>query len=244
MIQTYELILHPGRPCNGQCDWGYRMYAALLQKAPDDFGARLHADAVTPVSQYLAPLPDGDFRWTVTLLGRDSRESLQPVLEQADSFYLRHDHLPLQVRSRSSTCVESAEQLLSLSQGGAAHSLEFITPACFKRRGKYLPLPDPRLILQSQIKKWNGCFPDCPIEDEGQGLEALADGLQLEGFQISQRSYWLKGQPIPGFVGTMGLQNRLEGFHRVLADGLLAFSGYAGIGIKTSLGMGGTRHKR
>ena len=54
--------------------------------------------------------------------------------------------------------------------------------------------------------------------------------------------YVLKGSPIPGFVGELTLENRLEGFHRELADALLCFAPFSGVGIKTTLGMGGVEH--
>ena len=90
------------------------------------------------------------------------------------------------------------------------------------------------------MKKWNGCFPECPIEDEdGEGLQALAEGLSISHFHIKDRAYWLKGTPVPGFVGELTLSNQLDGFHRQLASSLLIFAQYAGVGIKTTLGMGG-----
>ena len=97
--------------------------------------------------------------------------------------------------------------------------------------------------MQSLIKKWNGCILDCPIEDEdGQGLEALAAGLRPRSFRLYSRDYVLKGSPIPGVVGELTLENRLEGFHRELADALLCFAPFSGVGIKTTLGMGGVEH--
>ena len=44
-------------------------------------------------------------------------------------------------------------------------------------------------------------------------------------------------------MGELTLENRLSGFHRQLADVLLLFSGYSGVGIKTALGMGGVRRQ-
>ena len=55
--------------------------------------------------------------------------------------------------------------------------------------------------------------------------------------------YYLKGSSIPGFVGELTLENRLEGFQRQLADALLLFADHAGVGIKTTLGMGGVEHQ-
>ena len=71
----------------------------------------------------------------------------------------------------------------------------------------------------------------------------MADGLLCSRFALHDQSYCLKGKRIPGFVGSMTLENKLAGFHRELADALLVFAGYAGVGIKTALGMGGVIHR-
>ena len=128
--------------------------------------------------------------------------------------------------------------------GNGRHILNFRTATAFKSHGRYQILATERLIVQNLIHKWNGCFPDCLIEDEdGEGMEAIAAGLQCRQFQLQEQTYFLKGNAIPGFVGTMTLDIRLTGFHRKLADALLIFAGYAGVGIKTSLGMGGVEHR-
>ena len=95
------------------------------------------------------------------------------------------------------------------------------------------------------MKKWNGCLPECPIEDEdGEGLETMACGLRCRRFQLRNQMYYLKGNSIPGFVGELTIENRLNGFHRQLADALLLFSAYSGVGVKTTLGMGGVEDLR
>ena len=43
-------------------------------------------------------------------------------------------------------------------------------------------------------------------------------------------------------MGELTLANRLDGFQRQLADALLLFADDAGVGIKTTLGMGGVEH--
>ena len=49
----------------------------------------------------------------------------------------------------------------------------------------------------------------------------------------------INGQSIPGFTGELTLKCRLDGFHLTMANLLLHFAPYAGVGIKTALGMGG-----
>ena len=245
MLTQYSLRLTPaeGPALRGSAEWGYRLYGALLEGVPPSFGAVLHREGVTPVSQYLLAGEEA-LEWRVTLLGRESQAVLGPLLEGRQVYRLIRDRVELQAEVRRRTCVDSVEELFALSAGGRGlHRLDFRTPTAFKSRGRYLILPNSRLSLQSLVRQWNGCFPDCPIEDQdGQGVEAMSEGLLCRGYRLRDQSYPLKGSRVPGFVGELTLENRLAGFHRTLADALLYFSGFSGVGIKTALGMGGVEH--
>ena len=244
MLTRYCLALPPDRPCRPRPEWAYRLYAALLARASASFGALVHGGEISPISQYL-DLRDGRMRWTVTLLGRQAETTLGPLLEENMPIFLEKDQVRLQTALLETDHIADPEELFARSAGFGFHCLEICTAAGFKSRGQYQILPTSRLILQSLVKKWNGCVPDCPIEDEdGAGLDALAAALVCRRFQLRDRTYFLKGNAVPGFVGTLVLENRLDGFRRDLVDAMLTFSGYVGVGIKTSLGMGGVEHSR
>ena len=244
MLTRYTLRLRPDTPFHPDLSWSYRLYAAMLEQAPAIFGERSHRDGTTPVSQFLTVGEEG-LIWRVTLLGEESRQALDPVLGACAQLQLKRDHVTLHVAERQREQIPDVDTLFALCAGGSGrHRLQFCTPAAFKSRGAYRILPTTRLLLHSLFQQWNGCFPDCPIEDEdGQGLETMADGLLCSRFALHDQAYCLKGNRIPGFVGSMTLENKLAGFHRELADALLVFAGYAGVGIKTALGMGGVIHR-
>ena len=235
-------MLRPDWACRPGPEWGYRLYASLLEQVSADFGQEAHDGNVTPVSQYLKASPDGSVQWTVNLLGRSAETVLRDSLESLRELPLTKDGVMFRVEERQVSCVPDAETRLALAERhSGVHQLHFVTPTAFKSRGQYQNLPTARLIIQSLLKKWNGCVTECPIEDEdGQGLETLADGLRCQSFSLRNQTYFLKGNPIPGFVGSLTLENCLTGFHRILADALLLFADYSGVGIKTTLGMGGT----
>ena len=244
MLTQYQLTFIPETLRRPRSEWAYRLYAALLAKAPQSFVNAAHEDAVTPLSQYLTAEGDGTLRWAVSLLGEQSEAALCGVLEELEEIELDRGGRVL-VTGRAHTEICGAEELFALAErSGGLHRLDFRTPTAFKSKGQILNLPTTRLVLQSLIRKWNGSVKECPIEDEdGAGLDALAAGLRCTGFQLRDRTYYLKGNAIPGFTGTMTWENRLEGFHRQLADALLQFSAFAGAGIKTTLGMGGVEHR-
>ena len=244
MLTRYEFRMTSDRLCRARAEWGYYLYAALLERLPREFGQRVHKNGASPVSQFVR-LREGTLYWSITLLGEEIETLAGPVLEDCGCFSLQKDGVILAPSLEVREKIASVDELFWRGEaGGRVHGLEVCTAAAFKSRGKYQNLPTPRLILQSLIKKWNGCFPDCPIVDEdGQGMEAMAEGLALREFFLRDAAYILKGNSIPGFRGTLTLENRLTGFHRELADALLVFSGFSGLGIKTTLGMGGVRHK-
>lgn len=211
----------------------YALYAALLEQAPADFAEAVHQTGVTPVSQYL----QGDC-WYVSLLGDVPREALAPVLDTLDSVTLRKGQQVAFTEKtiRTTTCLEE----LLAAPAPDRFQIQLRTPVAFKSAGHYQLLPTQRLLLQSLILKWNGCFGDvCPIEDDGGGLDALSSGICYRKLKLDTREFRLKNTTISGVTGIIGAENHLTGFHRQLAAALLEFGTYAGVGIKTALGMGG-----
>lgn len=241
MLTKYRLRLNPETACHPRPEWAYRLYAALLEDVPPEFGLAVHKNDITPISQFLSIESEGLY-WTVSLLGEQTERHLSPLLEHKTQYFLKSSHAAFFVSEIEKLQFPDADALFERAAShGAPHRLRFCTATAFKSQGHYVILPTMRLIVQNLMKKWNGCFEDtCPIEDtDGQGMEALAAGLSCTGFQLQDTAFHLKGSTIPGFVGTMTIQNRLTGFHRELLNVLLHFADFSGIGIKTSLGMGG-----
>ena len=243
MITRYRIELTPDRVAAFRPEWGYCLYAALMERVPQEYAQKTHQDGPSPISQYLCAR-DGRIFWNVTLLGEEAKEKLARHLEVETVYRLRQEPVELRIARCAQDEVATPEALFLRAAAASAHTLSFNTPAAFKSRGEYEILPTPRLILQNLMNKWNACFPECLIEDEdGQGLGAMAKGLCCRRFRLHDQGYRLKRHVIPGFVGELTLENRLTGFHRQLAGVLLVFAGYAGVGIKTALGMGGTEHR-
>ena len=239
MLTRYQIALEADRPVRLTPEWGYRLYSALLEQAPADFSRRVHEDGVTPVSQFLM----GGQRpvWTVSLLGEACETELAPLLAGLKELSLEREGLQLNVVDRVCDRVEDVENLFRMAKDSSGcRRLHIHTPAAFKSRGQYQTLPTPELLVGNLVRRWNGCITECPIEDtDGEGVAALAAGLRWREFSLHSGVYRLKGNPVPGFTGVLEVERKLSGFHSQLADALLLFSAYSGIGIKTALGMGG-----
>lgn len=70
-------------------------------------------------------------------------------------------------------------------------------------------------------------------------LDAILRGLRILDYSLHTVSYPIKNTRIPGFVGSAVVEARLALPLLELWNALLSFAPYGGIGIKTTLGMGG-----
>lgn len=221
-------------------EWAYRLYSECLREVPFAYGEKLHSNNVTPVSQYLKRNGEKSI-WTVNLLGEEAEKYMKPVFLKKQVYHIGPE---IKVVDQKVQTIADADSLLAMAAGGSGlHKLYFETATAFKSQGQYTNLPTIKLIIQNLVKKWNGCFPEMLIEDEdGQGIDALIAGLYCAGYRLHDQRYTLKGTCIHGFTGNIVIKNNLNGFHKELADAILLFSGYSGVGIKTALGMGGVRY--
>lgn len=240
MMTRYQIELSHGVDCKLDIGWVYRLYAALLDQLPSEQAQQIHEAAVPPLGQFLKR-EAGRWIWEIGLLGEQSKQFLSPILEQTTSYTLKGGSTELQAKILQKEAIADLEELLWIGRAnGTQHQLYFHTPTAFKSKGEYLNLPTTRLLLQSLVKKWNGNFPEYQIEDtDEEGLDAISHGLSINWFSLRSQRFWLKGREITGFTGRVVLENKNKGFHWELANALLYFAQFSGIGVKTALGMGG-----
>ena len=94
--------------------------------------------------------------------------------------------------------------------------------------------------MQSLITRWGICFPDMPLDD-AEALEAMLRGLHIVDYRLQTLRHPLKQTRIPSFVGRIVLEARLPAPLMEVFKTLYCFAPYAGLGIKTALGMGGVQ---
>lgn len=154
--------------------------------------------------------------------------------------YLGGHGAPLQMEPLGSHSVENGLQLLLAAREDPASRtrLWFRTPCVFKQAGRYAIYPQEFLLLQSLVLHWNTAFPDCQLNDPD-ALDAILRGLHILDYNLHTVSYPIKNTRIPGFVGSAVVEARLALPLLELWNALLSFAPYGGIGIKTTLGMGG-----
>ena len=221
MIQQIQLVLSPPNDVRIPQSWAYRLYGWLMSQISSEFGEQMHLQGEHPIAHFLCFSPEKQsLIWTVNLLNDAARQVVFPVLESAKEFPLH-------------------ELVLPVSEVHVRTKLIFQSPCAFKQAGRYAINPQENLILQSLITHWNTTFPEYALTDSD-ALQALQQGLHIVDYNLHTTRYLLKETRIPSFLGNVTVEAHLAPPLLELWNTLLSFAPYGGIGIKTTLGMGGT----
>lgn len=218
----------------------YRLYGWLLEQLPEDIGRQLHEQGEKPLSQYIRyDKAENRTLWVVSVFQGELYELLEPVLESISCIALRQT--TLQAALLDKRCFASAQEFVLYARELRLPSrvtIRFHATSSFKQDGSYVIFPQERLLLRSLLAKWNAWFPEYSLDD-GDAAAALERGVRITDYQLRSGRYTLKSARIPGFSGRLTLSSSLSAPMQEVRNLLLVFSTLCGIGIKTTLGMGG-----
>lgn len=152
-------------------------------------------------------------------------------------------------------------RILSTSEGNAAHlvsqttwqalsqspinhtvALSFVSPTAFNINGQYFSLfPEPLLVWESLLRVWNLYAPES-LQMERQVLrEFVHNHVSVSACELSTRTLHYPKYTQKGFMGTCTytISHGDEKAKHIAC--LAAFAPYAGVGYKTTMGMGQVR---
>lgn len=123
-------------------------------------------------------------------------------------------------------------------------SLTFISPTSFRRKGHHLPLPWPRNVFHSYLRRWNE-FAQRPV-DQDPFLDWVDDCVVFQRHELaSEKIAAGKRGSVTGFTGavTYGLAGKVaeNPDFRQMFYTLGFYAPYCGTGHKTTFGLGQTR---
>lgn len=240
MIVQYRFLCRPKKerlfPSSA-----YHFYAWLLEQLPDSVAELLHGDAFHPISQYLYyDRALHHYVWVLNVLDSELAIQTDSVFAHTTSLQIDEDLIDLELIERNAMqcAAEFSHRLPDEAYSQSFYKITFLTPTAFKVSGRYHIFPSEKLILQSLSMQWNAAFQDYSVSDED-ALTMLAQNIHIVDYNLRTARYLLKGKRIPAFSGELVLQERLPAPLKQVWDMLARFAPYSGIGIKTTLGMGG-----
>jgi CRISPR-associated endoribonuclease Cas6 len=117
-------------------------------------------------------------------------------------------------------------------------SLRFLSPTSFRSRGEQKVFPEPESVFSSLLRKWNA-FSNIKFPKE---LEEEFSKIRVTRYSTRTELVEFSNYKIIGFKGTCsyelpkGISDESKRQINTLAD----FAFYAGVGYKTTMGMGQT----
>ncbi len=189
--------------------------------------------------------PEQTYHWTITALSQDTVQGLADWLKVLPERVELYD-APLTIQQvdiahPAATYTEFIAREVPLSP---TVTLSFLSPTSFRRKGHHLPLPWPRNIFHSYLRRWND-FSGQSIEQDA-FLDWIDEHVIIQRHQLqSQKVAAGKRGSVTGFVGAIqfSLANKAKSdrgyvdlFYRL---GQLA--PYFGTGHKTTFGLGQTQ---
>lgn len=242
MITCWEVEFgYPGGKVYPQ--WGSVLHGALMERFEPGYVQVMHDQNVKPLAQYVLPTDTGGI-WRITALNGQAGEQIERALDGWDGLNIKQKELILPVVNKKMICQSSYEELAKQHYLEPEYQrsirLNFITPASFKSDGRYQLFPSVAWIIQNLVLRWDAFSPVLSLADE-ETMEGIVRHVSIRRYHLRNAVFGLEGVRINGFMGwvELGIQGP-ENLARIV--GLLAaYGNYAGVGIKTALGMGGMR---
>lgn len=222
--------------------WGYLLYGILMQRFDKEFAEYLHEQNLKPISQYITRTDSAAATWRINLLDRPSADAVINALSECDEVFSERRETVFKLMEKEISepvgTLELCNRCFAPEKVGNAVEIRFLTPCSFKSEEEYCLFPSAELIIKSLVNKWNAFADDFVLKDEA-AIKELIQRTRISKYELRSAVFHLKGTRIPSFTGKVTLSVYGPDPLVRLFNLIAAFSGYAGIGIKTALGMGG-----
>lgn len=246
MIQTLELKL--GVPAGVKLPQSAcsLLHGVLMANIDSDYADFLHTQNLRPYSQciYFDKVRNGMY-WRLNVLDKHAQEELLgAAFALPKKLYLQQKNIEIEILSKEyllKTDYEAiAAQYFTQPLAGKYLRFEFVTSCSFKSEGQYAVFPQPQLLLNSLVKRWNAFAPSNRLDAPGVARD-LAQEVYVADYSMRMAAFSVDGARIPAFRGsyTLGMKNNIMA-GRIIAM-LGEYAKYCGVGIKTALGMGAVR---
>ena len=226
---------------------GSLLHGAMMEVIAQEDAERLHEMGLRPYSQGIYWDRKRNLTiWRFNVLNRTAHETILLKLLKQEKLYLRHRRQSIQL---SKNIIESktsyrmiADDIFKTSEAPSGAEMEFLTPTSFKHDGRYVIWPELSLIWKSLMQRWNAFSPLTRIEEDNLAAR-LAEESFISRYNLHTQPYSLEGRNIYGFSGRITIRFSGNDMGKRVLGLLSAFASFAGIGIKTALGMGMVRTK-
>ncbi|MDR0501088.1 MAG: CRISPR-associated endoribonuclease Cas6, partial [Coriobacteriales bacterium] len=177
----------------------------------------------------------------IVALTSEAKEQIIEPLKALDNLKLKAIDSSFSVSVISDECIslkELTDMIYGCSQSRT--TIRFLTPTAFKSAGQYVFMPSTQLLFQNLLMRYFYVFEE-GSEPDAETITYLSEHTSIIAYNLRSQyadNIASKGKKIPAFIGSLTLKINGEQTLTGFAQMLLSFGEFAGIGIKTSMGMG------
>lgn len=242
-LSSLSLVLRPTSPPDREVmSWstGPYLQGALMERVDAEYASTLHRLPFNPYSQYC--VWEGDaLLWRVSALTREASARILDPLRGLERIEVRRANATFEVVKATQETLPVKALVDRVREAGPPRvRVRFATPTAFKSQGSYVIMPSVRLMLQNLLMHYGQVY-DENKEGFAETVEYVDAHARISSYNL-RSSYFDNvggGRRIPAFVGTATVSLRGPDMACGLARMLLEFGEFAGVGVKTSMGMGG-----
>ena len=217
-----------------------------MEHVDSEYANALHQLPFNPYSQHCFQEKGTDnYLWRVNALTDEAADRLIRPLMQQDALKLKRFNTDVRIVKKTSETID-LKSLTDLIYEGAESSklrISFVSPTAFKSKKDYVIVPSVRLIFQNLLMHYSQVYSGSKEIDE-ETVSYIEQHTRITAYSLRSQYFdnaASNGMKIPAFGGTMTLHAKGATSMVGLMNMLLKFGEYAGVGIKTSMGMGGMK---
>lgn len=241
MLHSFIIEGNQNSGQRANASWGSLFHGVLHEQMPASLAENLHEDSLRPYSQYVLCASAADsLAWHVQTWQDDMAEAIQEAFRPEMTVNIRYKKANFLIKNvEHMQASEEAWALPFFTQEipPSIYTLRFLTPCTHKSEGCYVLFPTPALIVNGLYRRFSQ-FSSTLVLDDTDAMRAVASNMEIISYRMHSQSFSLENVRIKGYMGALTVCLHGNNQLKKLGGMLLNFAAYAGVGIKTSLGMG------
>jgi CRISPR-associated endoribonuclease Cas6 len=215
-------------------------HGIIMERVASTYANELHESQVNPFSQFVQAISPRRSVWHVRTLNEEAYENIILPLSQTNELYLRQRGQTIKITGTTIEKTSYSEMIASEYERTPRKifRIQLHSPMTFKIKDEYQIFPDLYYIFRNLMNRFDAFSPEVQLYDQ-EALTHLREHTAIVEYKLRTTRFYLEKTTIPAMLGEMKVKVNGGTNMQHLVGLLLQYAQYSGIGIKTSLGMGG-----
>ncbi len=233
MLYQTDIYTAPADISDVMSDISVKIHGAAMNAIPKDYAVKMHEKGYHPFSVFTVDSGSGLLIRVSALC--DEAKVISDALCSLSSIKVFGVSEPIKITScENADPINAADAEKYISERSC--TLEFVTPAMIKTKGRPSAAPDICGYFRSVINKYNTFENDAISFNEFKEAFGSAD---FDSYHLESTKYNVSGNIFPGMIGSCKLYFPKDKQQNTLLRRMIAYATYSGVGGKTGQGMGG-----